>query len=188
MKHFALLPLIFLFLILNCKNYTSKKSQSDFNSSQSISIIQEHYFTVNFEFTKENYRLVSKSQNEGDLLFDIQIPTDMFLVVYKNEKLFFYSELNDPLTIRPVGGREIEKTVEKGSENINLPKKFAQKNNAKNLDIYIYKVNGYIENFDTKIYSKEKIKQLEKEKLIKKRYTIDANQLVNFLNQEKNPK
>lgn len=184
MKHFALLPLIFLLLVLNCKNYTSKKSQSDFNSSESISKTQqEYYFTVNFEFTKENYQLISKSQNEGDLLFDVQTPTDMFFVAYKNEKLFFYSELNDPLTIRPVGGREIEKTVTKGSENINLPKKFAQKNNIKNLDIYMYKVNGYIENFDTEVYSKEKIKLLEKEKLIKKRYTIDAKQLVNFLNQ-----
>ncbi|MDO6676760.1 hypothetical protein Q4517_14520 [Tenacibaculum sp. 1_MG-2023] len=183
MKHFALFPLIFLFLVLNCKNYSSKKSQNDFNSSQSISKTQDYYFTVNFEFTKEDYQLISKSQNEGDLLFDIQTPTDMFLVAYKNKELFFYSELNDPLTIRPVGEREMEKTIENGSENINLPKKFARKNNIKNLEIYIYKVNGYIEDFDTEVYSKEKISQLEKEKLIKKKYTINAKQLVNFLNQ-----
>lgn len=183
MKHLALYPLFFLFLVLNCKNYTTKKSQNDFNSSVNISKNQEYYFTVNFEFTKERYQLISKSQNEGNLLFDIQNPTDMFLVAYQNEDLFFYSELNDPLTIRPVGGKEIEKTVEKGSQNINLPKKFAQKKNTKNLDIYLYKVNGYIENFDTKVYSKEKVEQLEKAKLIKKRYTINAEQLVNFLNQ-----
>ena len=183
MKHFALLPLTFLLLTLNCKNYTSKKSQSDFNSSQSISKTQDYYFTVNFEFTKEDYQLISKSQNEGNLLFDVQIPTDMFLVAYKNEKLFFYSELNDPLTIRPVGEREIEKTIESGSENINLPQKFAQKSNIKQLEIYIYKVNGYIEDFDTEVYSKEKMKQLEKKKFIQKRYTIDAKQLVYFLNQ-----
>ena len=183
MKHFTLFPLIFILLVLNCKNYTSKKTQNNLNSSQSISKTQDYYFTVNFEFTKEDYQLISKSKNEGNLLIDVQTPTDMFLVAYKNEELFFYSELNDPLTIRPVGEREIEKTIESGSENINLPQKFAQKSNIKQLEIYIYKVNGYIEDFDTEVYSKEKIKQLEKEELIEKRYTIDAKQLVNFLNQ-----
>jgi len=180
MKHYTL---IFLLLVLNCKNYTSKKSQNDVNSSQNISKTQEHYFTINFEFTKEGYQLISKHQNEGNLLFNVQTPTDMFLVAYKNEELFFYSELSDPLTIRPVGEREMEKTIEKGSENINLPKKFAQKDNTKKLEVYIYKVNEYIENFDTEVYSKEKMKQLEKKKFIQKRYTINAKQLVYFLNQ-----
>ncbi|WP_428740500.1 hypothetical protein [Tenacibaculum sp.] len=183
MKYYALPPLIFLFFALNCKNYTSKGTQTYLHKSESISNNQEFYFTVNFEFTKDNYELISKHQNDGNLSYDIQTPTDIFLVAYKNDDLFFYSELTDPLTMRTVGQNEMEKTMEKGSLNINLPKEFANKNNTKNLSIYIYKVNEYIEDFESSVTQKEKLEELEQQQFIQKRYTIDANQLARFLNQ-----
>ncbi|TDQ27554.1 hypothetical protein [Tenacibaculum caenipelagi] len=183
MKYYALLPLIFLFSALNCKNYTSKDSQNYRHKSEDVSINQGFYFTVNFEFTQDNYQLISKHQNDGNLSFDIQIPTDMFLVAYKKDKLFFYSELTDPLTMRTVGEREMEETMEKGSLNINLPKEFANKDSTKNLDIYIYKVNEYMENFESSVVLKEKLEELEQQQVIRKRYTINASQLAHFLNQ-----
>ncbi|WP_299109803.1 hypothetical protein [uncultured Tenacibaculum sp.] len=176
MKYFIFLFLTVFLSLNHCKTNSSAQSQPITNSD-----VQNYYYTVTFEFTKHTYRFISKNINDGNLSFDIQTPTDMFLVAYKDNKLLFLSELDDPLVMRSIGENELEQTIDKAQLNINLPKEFSKINDA---TIFIYKVNEYVENFDTEIKSIKSLATLEQKQLITKRYTINSKELASFLNKK----
>lgn len=143
-------------------------------SEQEESVEDGVHYAVNFNFTKDKATPTSGAKIPEDLPY-VVIPTnEWFVVIYEEGKLVYYQQLPNPLAARRIGPeREVTTTEESGAGTILFPD-FVM-DSSRSLNIYVYEISNYVENFETIIQSKPTTNNLTL------RYQIDQKALIQFL-------
>ena len=142
---------------------------------------QNSHYAIHFKFTTKAVSPISAEKILEVLPLQVARSTEIFLAAYSEEQLVAFYDFQNPLSARMIGGTEGgHQEIEEGAATILLPEIFSDQNKASKLDIGIYIVNGYIENFTELVKTKSGVKGIE-ESLLEKRYRLEGKALAEFL-------